>query len=484
MYHSIMGTIFLVILVVRPKWTYAELRFSAKWSAQINYFTEFSVSGLTNTINCIRLCVCVCVLQCVSLLLCSTKWCYPLHTLLSQDDLRNLLQSASFSITPSDKPTVTASLELQRGMLQSVFSALLFYGEVWPCVFYAKAIKQHGKDEAKSKGTHTKSAMEYPSSKEPAKDLSKVETIPYNTFIISNTLEYRNRTNPESVAELHLQKVARAIYGSVLLALVHAKPLAQQEEHDPDQIEEGAETSILKDKFLQRQSSCDMLIFPETLSMLVSSIEELLKKAAAYHQLLNETDILAVLSLWHRCNAVLTGRSKPPSTSGEEKSKKRTEHKVVYVVTSETCFYILVDFLLAQTSISPAVWQTALICILGNLRSKCTLEYDQLLELLVKFFLSTSSAVDHGLVQRIMATLLPLSLHSARHEDTLSGACLLLEILVATLQKRFVEREGNDGICLCMCACVCKHNSCSVCSDAYRGGGTLGFPPLEQSFPP
>lgn len=382
----------------------------------------------------------------MSLLLCSTKWSYPLHTLLSEADLHSLLRSSTFSLSPSDSSLVGVSLELQRGMLQNLFCALLFYGEVWPCTNFTRILKTSEPASDRSVAMKIgKSNSGLSCSKDSVKDSkyspTKVESIPYNTFIISNTLEFRKRTTPESVAELHLQKVARAIYGSVLLALVHAKPLnpsRASEDRELDHEVDVDEVSILKDQFIQGLESSDVHVFPETLSMLIRSIEELLKQATAHHQLLNETDIIAVLSLWHKCNAVLSKEQEPLVPSTKKKlDKKSVDQHVIYLVTSESCFYTLVDFLLTQTFLSPAVWQAGLVCILGNLRSKLVIGYEKVLELLVKFFQCSPSTVDPGLAQKLTAAVLPLNLHSSSRGATLSGGCVLLDVLITVLHNRY-----------------------------------------------
>jgi len=384
--------------------------------------------------------------QCICLILSTTKWSYPLHTLLGENDLRDLLRSASFSISPTDNVTAATSQELQRGMLQNLFSALLYYGEVRPCVHLAKTTElcQDQREMPPARHPGAKSSQVFSlTSPIVVKDPSKVESIPYNAFIISNCLEYRGRNSPESMAELQLQKVSKAIYGSVLLALMHVNPVAHDRLRSDVSAEDKNKEFEMKDKFLQDLKLGDVHVFPQTLGMLTGAMETLLKQATAFHQLVNETDVHAVLSLWHKCNGVLSSSQDPPSTADRSSSKSQP---YVYMVTSELCFSTLVDFLLSQSFISPAVWQSSLVCILGNLRSKLAIEYDRLLALLVKFFYYSSSAVAPGLAQRVMAAVLPLYLYSPSRDTNLSGGCLLLEILVTILQKRFVLVElGYTG---------------------------------------
>ena len=373
--------------------------------------------------------------QCICLILSSTKWSYPLHTLLEESDLLDLLRSASFSITATDNVTATTSVELQRAMLQNVFSALLYYGEVRPCVSMVKAAKPQGEIPARQPEARSSLVSSFTSPKE-VKDANKVESIPYNAFIISNCLEYRSRNGPESMAELHLQKVSKAIYGSVLLALMHVKPVALKDHLQSDVLAENRNVEpVVKDKFLQDLELGNDHVFPRTLGMLTGAMETLLKQATAFHQLVNETDVIAVLALWHKCNGVLSSSLEPQSSADKPNA---TSQPYAYLATSKLCFSTLVDFLLSQSFISPAVWQSSLVCVLGNLRSKLSIKYDRLLALLVRFFHYGSSAVAPGLARRVMTAVLPLYLYSPSRDTTLSGGCLLLEILVTILQKRLV----------------------------------------------
>lgn len=396
-------------------------------------------------------------MQCASLLLCSTKWSYPLHTLLSQEDLHLFLTSATLSIASSDSPALMSSLEWRQRTLQGLFTALLYYGEVRPCLAYATAAGLEKEvpatpmgqaDGAVSKGASQSLKeivlnvnQDLKAIREVSPPLSKVEVIPYSTFIISNTLEYRSKSSPEGMAELQLQKMAKSIYASVLFALVHAKPLSQPMGLGGHNRDGHSNTPPLPattpvDGFLD-DFDCSLHIFPETISMLVCSMECLLKKAMSSHQL-QEVDLLAVLSLWHECNTVLMV---PPiqllssNLTPKAKAAKLSVARTTFMVTSEVCFCTLVDFLLAQTSISPALWQVSLMNIVGNLHSTLTVDYDKLLALLVKLFLSSSS-VDSGMVQKMVNTIRPLMLQSSSKGMLLSGSYMLLRILTTALQKR------------------------------------------------
>ena len=400
----------------------------------------------------------------------STKWAYPLHTLLTEEDLQSFITFATVNVASSDSPELTSSLEWQRRTLQSLFTALLYYGEVRPCLAYAKATGQVQKAEEKeavlveetgkalhlAKGANQTlkeivskvNAQDSKTSEETPTSLSKVEVIPYNTFIISNTLEYRNKSSPEGVAELLLQKMAKSVYASVLLALVHAKPLAQPV-GPPDLNHDGAcnippsptpDTSAPVDIFLE-DFDISSHIFPGTVTMLIRSLECLLKKATCSHQQLRELDLLAVLSFWYECNSVIEKPADPEKPAGPPKLKaKEVEKKVAvptgFLITSEECYNTLVEFLLAQISISPALWQVSLINVLGNVCSSMVVDYDKLLALLVKFFLSASLSVDSGLVQKIVATLMPQAFQSGSKGATLSGLYMLLEILTTALQTK------------------------------------------------
>ena len=260
---------------------------------------------------------------------------------------------------------------------------------------------------------------------EEKKQVSRVKSVHYHTFIISSTIEYRSLCMPQYLAELQLQKVAREVYRSILSTLLSPKPLS------PSLVKPQEEdVSTVDDMYLETAAGSNHgIVFQDTISMLSQSLENLLKSATDQHQLLNDTDLLTVLSLWHELNTVLLASGK--------------EDQAAQPIASRNCYHILVDFLISSTCISPAMWQLSLVNILTSLgafqKEDQSVDYDKLVLLLVKFFLFSPFNVT-DLIRKIVRSLIDLKvgLFSTAKTSKLSGSCLLLEVFITALQKRYV----------------------------------------------
>lgn len=303
----------------------------------------------------------------------------------------------------------------------------------------------------------------------PKTTTRKLDTVHYSTFIISNAIEHRSLVKPDLMPELQLQKVAKSVYGSILLAMLNARSAAAQSQQ---QIHGklGGETSANNDENYEDDvylrgledsgSSSILYVFPESVSMLVESLEHLLKMATAQHRLLSNLDLHAVLSLWHELN--LTMLSLTASGGGESSSSQ-------LVLSSEECYAVVVEFLLRETSLSPALWQLSLLNLLTHLRHKRGKEevgtsYEKLLAVLVRFFQQQQHSVGDeggggcgdqegggagggrcavmmtGLVEEMVAILSgageDIVFVVGRSDGVLSGTWLLLEVLMESLKNR------------------------------------------------
>ncbi len=374
----------------------------------------------------------------------TTKWCYPLHTLVDQEELNQLLLYSTSSISPTspsaDSAKLTISLEWRRRTLQNLCLSVLHYGEVKPCLDVmgagSKKLEQPLPERVvmvRKVKLRTSSLNWLPKKKTDGKlekkdASSKISNVHYNTFIISNTIESRRALMPDVVPELQLQKIAKGVYGSILLSLLNARPLTQALPAD--------KTEDVSDIYLQNKSP----VFAETISMLVCSLEQLLKQASGSHQLLNDVDMFMVLSFWHEMNYILTPIDQSPGLCYTDN---------LHQVTSSECCSLLVNYLLSQPSIPPKLWQPSIINITSSLLYKKHLfdDYDKLLAVFVKFFLSSNSNMS-ALVPWIVGILLSedRSLVSHAHKDNLSGNCLLLEILITALRNRYV---WTQNVCTC-----------------------------------
>ena len=314
---------------------------------------------------------------------------------------------------------------------------MLYYGEVKPCQEHAvasgmmvekpkKAVKVKAKAVPLNRVLLKKRSLKSfraAGSESRDKKTTKVDPVPYNSFIISNIIESRTIFKPESSPELQLQKIAKGVYGSILLTLLNARPLSHS---IASRIKEEEENQIVADSYLGKIESINFCVFPETVFMLVQSLESLLNSATNCHQLLSNTDLVLVLSLWHELNTVLMI------------PKDQLDNLKVQQITSENCFSLLVNFLLDQTSIAPTLWQASLVNIIDFLRdeSDYTVDYDKLLSLLVKFFVS-GTLVESGLIEKVACSLMSVfAFHSKVKKCKLHGSFMLLEILLMALQKR------------------------------------------------
>lgn len=398
--------------------------------------------------------------QCASLLLSATDWCYPLHTLVSQQELCCLL-SYSTSVIQSNNPSVSAdstnlstSLEWRRRALQNLCLSVLYHGEVRSCLDVvranAKRAERAGKAAGLLKGRKPKlrsASLEHirrkkADSREKKTVSSKISPVHYRTFIISNSVEYRRWLMPDSTPERQLQKIAKGVYGSILLSLLNARPLVQSHEKPPGEGE--GEKGVAEDAYLDKLESLTVSwAFPETLSLLVSVMEDALGSATTTtttatmgtrhpsHRL----DLPTVLSFWHEINEVLV----MPASLDE-----CLNHDHAPQVTSTKCCRILVDYLLSQSKLPPTVWQTSLTNLLSSLQHNRDLftDYDKLLSVLVRFFTTSSCVTVSGLVPRIVSTMLGHKqrfVSKRRGYDTLSGDCLLLEVIITALQERYAR---------------------------------------------
>lgn len=237
----------------------------------------------------------------------------------------------------------------------------------------------------------------------------------------------------DTIPELQLQKIAKGVYGAILLSLLSARPLAPSDVAKP----KGAATDVYLEKLGHTHCCC---VFPETISMLIGSIEHLLKSTTSCHQLLTNVDLLLVLSLWHEMNEILATPYNQPTEQFDLDEPR--------LVNSERCCALLVDYLLNQPSVTPTVWQAALANILSGLQRKKDLfvDYDKLRSVLVKFLVSSTAVATSGLVSRIVGALLgeERRLVSSDVEGKLSGACLLLDVLITALHKRYSYPNPNS----------------------------------------
>jgi hypothetical protein len=325
--------------------------------------------------------------------------------------------------------------------------SVLYYGEVRPCLEVVRAnSKKAGRGgkvvgggvrmkKAKLKCASLNRLVQRKKTESREKKASsKVSPVHYRTFIISNSIEYRRWLKPDSTPERQLQKIAKGVYGSILLSLLNARPLFQSK---PQEV--GG--CVVEDAYLEkleRLTTC--WVFPQTLSLLVAALEDLLHvststgsgSSTCHSQ--NKPDLLTTLSFWHEINEVLA----TPTASHSDTPLCLDN---IPQVTSTECCRILVDHLLSPAKISPAVWQASLTNLLSGLQHRMDLftDYDKFLSMLVRFFGSSSCVTVSGLVPRIVGVMLGCDQRMVSERKggvSLSGDCLLLEVIIVSLQER------------------------------------------------
>ena len=288
--------------------------------------------------------------------------------------------------------------------------------------------------------------------------------LPYQTFIISSTVEHRLQSKVEFPVELELQWLSKKVYESVLLALLHARPspplpllgvssgAAKTEE---EAVEEGAELGSIS----------------ASAAMLCSAIETLLERVVTSESNVNP---VAVLELWNVLNSLLpannvhllaqphkpplqepsstildTGDTQPTSEQHttplkenvREMAKKNLSGLPIY---STRALSLLLDSLLMSSSPPSArMWQLAISLLHTTLRHKAAtvvggsadIDASKLMKVLVRLFSCTSDTggIQPSAVTAMLLELAPMRL-AGREEER--GVCLLLEVLVTLLENR------------------------------------------------
>ena len=291
--------------------------------------------------------------------------------------------------------------------------------------------------------------------------------LPYQTFIISSTVEHRLQSKVELPVELELQWLAKKVYESVLLALLHARPsppltllgvssgAAEAGEDGSEAVEAGAEPGSIS----------------ASAAMLCSSIETLLESVVMSESNINT---VAVLELWNVLNSLLPANNvhlsakphKPPlqepsstildtsdthSTSEQpttplnenvrEMAKK--ENLSGLPLHSIRALSLLLDSLLMSSSPPSArMWQLAISLLHATLRhisatlagGSADIDASKLMKVLVRLFSCTSDTggIQLSAVTAMLLELAPMCL-AGREEER--GVCLLLEVLVTLLEN-------------------------------------------------
>ena len=281
--------------------------------------------------------------------------------------------------------------------------------------------------------------------------------LPYQTFIISNTVEHRLQSTVEFPTEVELQGLAKKVYESVLLALLHAQPGPPPPSDALEDIPEavGAE-----------EEGMDPTSISVPAAMLCRAIEKLLEKAAVPR---SDVDVVAVLELWNVLNSLLPTSSdhKPRKPSVQEQpasspdsSPPASDLKAQHTIQSKDdcqsstaglpiyspyALNLLLDNLLMPSPApSDKMWQLAVMLLHTALRhmwvTVCVrgrsvdIDDSKLLKVLVRLFSGTSAAsgFQGPAVTAMLSELVPVRLADSSEKR---GVHLLLELTVILLES-------------------------------------------------
>lgn len=268
--------------------------------------------------------------------------------------------------------------------------------------------------------------------------------LPYNSFIISGTLDSRLLHTVHLPAELELQNLARQAYERVLVTLLNARPCLVQscnvvQEEEASMQEHGHEP------------------VSRSLDMLCTSMEQLLEQALSPQ---SNIDIVSVLELWNELNSLLEERTTEPTD--QKKAENDLEKQILpdssgIPICSHHAINLLLDNLFLSTSSSARLWQLGMALLHKAVKQWVTsgtapaennspINARKFSKMLVKLFLYNSqemvtSGTQELAVARLLAELTPLRLgrscindEDANMEAWL-GVHLLLNTLVTVLEK-------------------------------------------------
>ena len=282
----------------------------------------------------------------------------------------------------------------------------------------------------------------------------------YQTFIISNTIEHRLQFTVEFPMEVELQGLAKKVYESVLLALLHAQPGLPPPSDTLEDLPEAVRAE---------EDGIEPVSISLSAAMLCHAIEKLLEKAVVPQ---SDIDIVAVLELWNVLNSLLPTSidHKPRKPLAQEQlssavtvaenpepTSEMKEQNTIHLkdgdqpitaglpIYSHHALDLLLDSLL-MTSPPPSakMWQLAVsllhtalrhmwatVCVRGR---SVDIDDSKLLKVLVRLFSSTSnvSGFQGSVVTAMLSELVPMHLAGSSEKR---GVHLLLEVTVMLLES-------------------------------------------------
>lgn len=261
---------------------------------------------------------------------------------------------------------------------------------------------------------------------QPSKPEERQQTLLYQSFIISNTVETALLGSCQLPVEFQLQFLSQTVYESILSSLVQAKPLGCKTQQSCEEIEQsvGAEESQ----------------FEKTVPLLLNSIKYLLESAGEPHSNIN---LVAVLQFWKELTSLVPNKIlKWKSDKGVSSTSKE---RVITPMSSKVVFNILLDSLLKTSSKSLKLWQLGIYLMHTSLIQLCdqTL-FTQTPELQLKFrkvlfkmfsILFTAQEVDKKVVEAFLRNVCSIPFQNPQNDGTWHGSNFLLETLIQLLDN-------------------------------------------------
>ena len=274
-------------------------------------------------------------------------------------------------------------------------------------------------------------------------------TLPYQSFIISNTVDSRLLCNTEFPAELELQCVAKKVYEAVLVALLNTRPNLPDPSLHPPFLE------AMEDVQERHEHRVGM-----STAMLCQSIEGLLVKCL---QPQADIDIIAVLEMWSQLNSLAPRREQDEKSVADRESTAEVArsptvpHDIGLPILSRKAVTLLQENLLSEHFQSAKTWQLGVTLLHTAVREReanpTSPRHHELLgdvvtlsKVLVKLFSSgekfwSSSATQSSVLVKFLEGLVPVKMPAAWEEgwrgvEDLRGVHMLLWVVVTVLEKR------------------------------------------------
>lgn len=255
------------------------------------------------------------------------------------------------------------------------------------------------------------------------------QSLLYQSFIISNTVETALLGSCQLPIELQLQTLSQNVYESILSSLTLAKPQGSKVQQACERIKLSVEDEHHK--------------LGKTITLLLNSIEHLLEEAGEPH---SNIDIVALLQFWKELTSLLPKEIITlVRMKGDEGDSFSAKEHAIPPLSSELALNLLFDSLLKTSSKSSKLWQLGISLIHASLSqlSKCPL-FTQTVDLQLKlrqvlfkvFSLRfTSQEIDKEVVEAFLRRVCSIPFRNPQNDGTWHGSNFLLDTLIVLQDK-------------------------------------------------